>query len=116
MDNKDKQIYLYKAKIVRIVDGDTFDAEVDLGFHTTIKTRFRLADIDTPELRIKEQHEAAVKAKRFLEEKLLVGGTYYLVSHKSDKFGRWLATVYLDDGSTINGLMLKEGLAKVYGE
>ena len=111
----DKQIYLYKAKIVRIVDGDTFDAEVDLGFNMTLKTRFRLADIDTPELRIEEQHEAAVKAKRFLEEKLL-GGTYYLVSHKSDIFGRWLATVYLDDGSTINGLMLKEGLAKVYGE
>ena len=111
----DKQIYLYKAKIVRIVDGDTFDAEVDLGFHMTVKTRFRLADINTPGLRIEEQHEAAVKAKRFLEEKLL-GGTYYLVSHKGDKFGRWLATVYLDDGSTINGLMLKEGLAKVYGE
>lgn len=106
-------LYFYKAKITRIIDGDTVDAVVDLGFHIQANLRFRLADIDTPELRIKEQYEDAVKAKKYLEDNIL-GGEYIIASYKGDKYGRWLATIYLDDGSTINNRLLEEGLAKVY--
>lgn len=110
--NKDT-LYFYKAKITRIIDGDTVEAVVDLGFHIQANLRFRLADINAPELRIKEQYEDALKTKKYLEDNIL-GGEYIIISHKSDKYGRWLATICLDDGTTLNDRLIKEGLAKVY--
>jgi len=110
--DKDK-LYFYKAKITKIIDGDTLEAVVDLGFHIQANLRFRLAGINTPELKIKDQYEDAIKAKKYLEDNIL-GGEYIIASYKSDKYGRWLATIHLDDGSTINNRLLEEGLAKVY--
>lgn len=112
MMNKES-LYFYKAKITRIIDGDTIEAEVDLGFHIQANLRFRLADIDTPELRIKDQYEDALKAKKYLEDNIL-GGEYIIASYKCDKYGRWLAIIYLDDGTTINNRLLEECLAKEY--
>ena len=47
--------YLYRARVINVVDGDTFDAEIDLGFYVKTTQRFRLSRIDTPEVRGKER-------------------------------------------------------------
>ena len=49
-------MYEYKAKLIRVVDGDTIDAEIDLGFKIFIKERIRFAGIDTPESRTRHKH------------------------------------------------------------
>ena len=50
-------MYTYKAKLIRIVDGDTIDAEIDLGFDTIVRKRIRLFGIDTPETKTKDMNE-----------------------------------------------------------
>ena len=110
--NKDT-FYLYDAKITKIIDGDTIDAQIDLGFHMQANLRFRLAGIDTPELRIKDQYADALKAKQYIEN-MILGARCVIESSKGDKYGRWLATVYLPDGSSVNEKLLQEGLAKPY--
>ena len=65
-------MYTYAARLVRVVDGDTVDLDIDLGFHITVRERFRLAGIDTPELRDRntELRAAAYEAMRYLEHLL----------------------------------------------
>ena len=63
MSANDK-LYNYKAKLVRVVDGDTIDAEIDLGFGVFIKQRIRLYGIDTPESRTKDLEEKNVVWQR----------------------------------------------------
>jgi endonuclease YncB( thermonuclease family) len=90
------RIHIYQAKIVEIVDGDTFDLMIDLGFNTFVKERMRLYGIDAPEIRT----QAGKDLKRRLVE------NYYLApvivqsveAPKSkqfrDKYGRFLAIIY----------------------
>ena len=103
-----KDYYIRKAKIFNIVDGDTIDGFVDLGYRIWTEQRFRLLDVNTPErgkLGFKE-------ATDYVTERLL-GKEIYLQSEKDDSFGRWLATVYIDD-TTINMELLETGLAVPY--
>lgn len=106
-------MYLFNAKVTKIVDGDTIDAEVDLGFHVKMNLRFRLEGIDTPELRTGDNKEAAQEAKRFLENTIL-GANVKIMSSKGDKYGRWLATVILQEGNSVNKLLVEKGFAKNY--
>lgn len=87
--------YVYKARIINVVDGDTLDMQVDLGFYTYIKHRFRLARIDTPELNSTdaEQRTKAKEAKAYVEQ--FNGQDVLIKSFKKDKYGRFLAEVYL---------------------
>ena len=90
------RIHIYQAKIVEVVDGDTFDLMIDLGFNTFVKERMRLYGIDAPEMRT----QAGKDLKRRLVE------NYYLApvivqsveAPKSkqfrDKYGRFLAIIY----------------------
>jgi len=90
-------VYHYRATVQRVVDGDTVDLVVDVGFRVTVTDRFRLFGIDTPELRA-PTYEAGHAARLWLEN--LIGGRELLVeTHKpsTDKYGRWLATLFLDD-------------------
>ena len=100
-------MYNYKAKLLRVVDGDTVDAELDLGFKIFIKERIRLMGIDTPESRTRNLQEkswgkaASARLSQLLEE---ADGEFTLVTkkQKKGKFGRILGTLSV---STANGIV-----------
>jgi micrococcal nuclease len=106
--------YLYSATIVNVVDGDTVDARVDLGFNVSIDVRFRLVGVNTMETRDKDpiKKALALKAKEYLKE-LILNKEVVLKSHKTDKYGRWLAEIFYD-GNSVNGRLIAEGLGVMY--
>lgn len=109
-------MFTYKAEIIKVVDGDTVDAIVDLGFRVSIKMRFRLAGIDTAELKSKdaELKVLANDAKKFMTD-LLLNKTVIIETEKTDKYGRWLATIRLSpDAKSINEQLIEANLAKSY--
>jgi micrococcal nuclease len=107
-------MYTYKAKLDRVVDGDTVDAHIDLGFDITIHKRIRLAGIDTPESRTRDLEEKArgLASKDKLIE-LLGDGNFILESKEVGKYGRVLGTLHIDD-MNINDTLVKEGFAIEY--
>ena len=111
-------MYQYKIKkIHRVIDGDTIDIDIDLGFSITISHRVRLKDIDAAETRTKDLSEKAegVKARLWLEKELSRSNEWIIETHKEDKYGRILGTLYLvGDSVTLNERMLNEGIAKPY--
>ena len=113
-------MYEYKVKITRVVDGDTVDAEVDLGFDTFIKDRISLMGLDTPESRTRNKKEKALglAAKAYLKELLKENkGDIILRTSKEGKgkFGRILGTLLIYDGKTnVNQMLIDEGHARDY--
>ena len=113
-------MYEYKVKITRVVDGDTVDAEIDLGFDTFIKDRIRLMGLDTPESRTRNKKEKALglAAKAYLKELLKENkGDIILRTSKEGKgkFGRILGTLLIYDGKTsVNQVLIDEGHARNY--
>lgn len=113
-----KPTYYYLGRVVRVVDGDTLDISVDLGFSVSIVERLRVAHIDTPELRspVPDQRVAA-KASWDMAMKLLpVGELVGVHSYKSgnEKYGRWLASITLPDGRDFGSVMVELGHAVSY--
>jgi micrococcal nuclease len=109
-------LYEYNAICTRVVDGDTIDARVDLGFNVWIECRVRLEGIDAPETRTKnlEEKQAGLKTKAFLQAIMdECGYKFVLKSHGVGKYGRCLGTIYVD-GESINERLLAEGLAEEY--
>tara|TARA_Y100001938_G_C7889900_1_gene329282 strand:- start:77 stop:409 length:333 start_codon:yes stop_codon:yes gene_type:complete len=109
-------MYRYKASLIRVIDGDTLDALVDLGFDVWIKKRVRLYGINTPETRTRdiEEKKAGIGAKNRLIAILeRSGGEFILQSHGVGKYGRCLGTLFIDD-TNINMLLLNEGHAEEY--
>lgn len=89
-------MYCYKAKVTRVVDGDTLDCQVDLGFKIVVHLRVRLARIDCPEPRSKDADERmrAQDATAFVKKTLRDWNyTVLLRSRKPGSFGRWLAEI-----------------------
>tara|TARA_R100001082_G_scaffold110262_2_gene89723 strand:- start:1928 stop:2272 length:345 start_codon:yes stop_codon:yes gene_type:complete len=107
-------MYTYKAKLDRVIDGDTVDAHIDLGFDITIHKRIRLAGIDSPESRTRDLEEKArgLAAKDKLIE-LLDDGNFILESKEVGKYGRVLGTLHIND-ININDTLVKEGFAVEY--
>ncbi|MFT8313291.1 MAG: thermonuclease family protein [Clostridium sp.] len=103
-------MYEYKAFVERVIDGDTIQCHLDLGFNIFVKEKFRLAVINAPETSTPEGKEV-----KTLVENKLTGETVVLRVLKQDKYGRWLATVILD-GQDFNQWLLDNGHAKLYGE
>ena len=87
-------MYEYYCKVLRVLDGDTLDVDVDLGFSTTLnKQRIRMYGIDTPESRTrdKEEKKYGLLAKKFVEEFMPVGTVVTLRTYKdAGKYGRYL--------------------------
>jgi micrococcal nuclease len=114
MDINDK--YLYEAELIRVVDGDTIDAWIDLGFNITVRRRIRLWGINAPETRtldLEEKREGKL-AKARLEDILSINrGSFSVKSIGVDKYGRCLGEIYLQDVN-INKQLLAEGLVEVY--
>ena len=109
----------YVAKVVRVVDGDTLDVDIDLGFDLTLRERVRLYGINTPETRTSNPIEKAEGrlAHNFLLETLLeFNNDVKLVLHGEGKFGRPLADVYIgkDFHTNVNHLLITEGYAHPY--
>ena len=108
--------FIYNAKLDRVVDGDTVDAHIDLGFHTTIFKRIRLEGIDAPETRTRDlvEKEAGLRTKARLEALLgPPGSPFVLHSGALDKYGRVLGTLWVNE-KNINEVLLTEGLAEIY--
>jgi endonuclease YncB( thermonuclease family) len=132
MNMNESAIYEYRGKLVRAVDGDTvilkltrtFSITLDVGFgHSAVVSHdaiiehsFRILGINTPEL-IGPRREEALRAKAALDA-LLAGKTLRVVSHKDDKYGRYLATigVPMSDGYEIDVAthMIAGGYAVAY--
>ena len=109
-------MYRYKAALIRVIDGDTIDALVDLGFDVWIKKRIRLYGIDTPETRTRdlEEKKAGKDAERRLVEILRDSNNEFILqSHGVGKYGRCLGTLFIGD-TNINMLLLSEGHAEEY--
>ena len=112
-------MYEYKAKLIRVVDGDTIDAEIDLGFKIFIKERIRFAGIDTPESRTRHKHEKSwgLAAKCRVKDLLEYEDAEFTLTtelQKKGKFGRILGTVILADGTSLSEILLDEKLAIPY--
>ena len=114
-------MYEYGCTVTRVVDGDTIDVILDLGFSVLHKCRVRLYGIDTPESRTRNKDEKArgKLAAKFLEDSINNGKQVILRSKLKDskgKYGRVLGEVIVDD-ININELMVKRYLAvKYYGQ
>lgn len=110
----DNRLYKYKGEVVKVVDGDTIDVMVDLGFNIFIKERFRLARIDAWEVR-GEERVKGLEAKAFVKD-LLDGKEVFIDSQGTGKYGRWIAEVFvLDDKGAmmnVNDELMEKGHAK----
>jgi len=110
-------MYEYNCTITRVVDGDTVDVDVDLGWDTWRRgERIRLYGIDTPECRTRDDEEkaAGLLAKKFVEQMLHVGETYKLETREKGKFGRYLGVIKIAGDLTINTALVTEHLAVPY--
>ena len=112
-------MYEYKCTIVRVVDGDTVDVDIDLGFDVWLsKQRVRLYGVDTPESRTrdKEEKKYGLRAKAFVEHHLPLESNQVLrtkIDKSRGKFGRILGEFVVDD-TTINSLLVKTHNAVAY--
>ena len=120
-------MFRYKCKIVKIIDGDTVDVDIDLGFGIWIRNeRVRIHGIDTPESRTrdKEEKKFGLLAKKFVQDALKVGSMQTLVTEKAGdeakgKFGRILGKFEVYDGATdrtmfLGDIMIRENHAVPY--
>ena len=116
--------YIYRAKLERVVDGDTVDALIDLGFDTWVKKRIRYKGIDTWESRTKDLDEkklgiaAKERNKELLESVSSKSGYFRLKSHGVGKYGRVLGELFIKDNEgieyNINQTLIDEGHAYEY--
>jgi micrococcal nuclease len=109
-------MYEYDAIITKVVDGDTLDAKVDLGFDISFDIRIRLADVDTPEIfrpKSLEEKELGLKAKAHVEE-LVLGKKVTILTRKDSKgkYGRYLATIFTKDGTNVSESLVRNNLLK----
>ncbi len=110
-------MFTYNCRIARIVDGDTIDVDIDLGFGIwKTNERIRLWQIDTPECRTrdKEEKKYGLIAKNFVEQHLPIGKIFELQTLEKDKFGRYLGAVFVKNRLSINDMLLKANLAVKY--
>ena len=117
-------MYTYSIDLIKVVDGDTIDANIDLGFNVSVKKRIRFVGINAPESRTRDLEEKAkgLAAKERVKQLLEGCNTIQLCSHGIGKFGRCLGQLSIDvvDGkegltmTNLNELLIKEGHAVEY--
>ena len=116
--------YIYRAKLERVVDGDTIDALIDVGFDIWFKKRIRYMGIDTWESRTRDLEEkkkglaAKERNKELLENVSAKSGYFRLKSHGVGKYGRVLGEIFIMDEAgvqwNINDTLITEGHAYIY--
>ena len=112
-------MYEYKCKIIKVIDGDTTDVDIDLGFGVWLKKqRIRFFGIDTPESRTRdlEEKKYGLAAKKYVTDHMPLGSTQTLVTVKDGKgkYGRILGQFKMEDGSILNDNMIAEHHAVAY--
>ena len=117
-------MYTYKAKLDRVVDGDTIDVNIDLGFDISVKKRVRFTGINTPESRTRdlEEKKLGLAAKDRVESILAENDSFIIESKKLGKFGRVLGEVFVnivdsvesEEKVSLNELLKTEGHAVEY--
>jgi micrococcal nuclease len=114
-------MYEYAVKkLHKVVDGDTIDVDIDLGFNISYYQRVRLAGIDTPESRTTDKNEKilGLEVKKRLDEVLKAATKIVIRTEKPDsteKYGRILGWIFIDDQKTsINEQLIKDGFAWEY--
>ena len=116
--------YIYRAKLDRVVDGDTVDALIDVGFDIWFKKRIRFMGLDTWESRTRDLEEkkkglaAKARTKELLEKVSSKSGYFRLKSHGLGKYGRVLGEIFIMDKDgkqwIVNETLITEGHAYVY--
>ena len=116
--------YIYRAKLDRVVDGDTVDALIDVGFDIWFKKRIRFMGLDTWESRTRDLEEkkkgklAKARTKELLEKVSSKSGYFRLKSHGLGKYGRVLGEIFIMDKDgkqwSVNETLITEGHAYVY--
>jgi len=110
----------FVREVTKVVDGDTIDVVIDLGFSIMYASRVRLAGIDTPESRTrdKREKELGLESKKYLVDRLKAAKRVVIKTEKldsSEKYGRILGWLYLDgDTVSVNNEMVKYGYAWGY--
>lgn len=110
----------YVKKVTKVVDGDTIDVDIDLGFDISFSSRVRLAGIDTPESRTADKMEKALglESKEYLKKAIDASKTVVIKTEKmdsSEKYGRILGWVFLDGSKvSVNEQMIADGYAWGY--
>lgn len=113
-------MYTYQAKLIRVIDGDMIDAEIDLGFDIFIRQRIKLYGINTAQSRDSniEQKEKGIAAKSKLIELLDKEFIVQIILNKRGKYGRSMGIVFVkSDNNTllnINDTMVEEGFATLH--
>ena len=111
--------HIYSAKVQRVVDGDTCDALIDLGFDTWVKKRIRFYGVDTWESRTrnKEEKKKGLAAKAYVKDLLENSdeGKFLLKSHGVGKYGRVLGELFVKGNEqSVNQLLIENGHAYEY--
>ena len=116
--------YIYRAKLDRVVDGDTVDALIDVGFDIRFKKRIRFKGVDTWESRTRNLEEKALglkakaRTKELLEKVSSKSGYFRIKSYGLGKYGRVLADVFIMDKDgkqwNVNKTLITEGHAYIY--
>ena len=107
-------MFTYRGWVTRVIDGDTFEANIDLGFRVQIRETFRVYDYDAPETwrpKSEAEREHGQQAKSRVEG-LLEDHEVVIRTHKTGKYGRWLAEVEMPGGQDLATLLKAEGLEK----
>jgi micrococcal nuclease len=114
-------MYEYRVKkVLKIVDGDTIDVDIDLGFDISFTSRVRLAGIDTPESRTKDKDEKVLglEVKERLKHLISTANTVVIRTEKmnsSEKYGRILGWLFLDGAEkSVNEVLIADGYAWGY--
>jgi micrococcal nuclease len=113
--------YIYRIKqILKVVDGDTIDADIDLGFDISLSKRIRLAAVDTPESRTSDANEKkyGLESKEWLKHKVENAKNILIKTELPDsteKYGRIIGHLFINDQETsLNNQMIVEGYAWEY--
>ena len=111
--------WIYNAEVKKVVDGDTFDIVIDLGFDTLKKGRVRLYGVNTPESRTSnvEEKQKGLAAKEFTDQWLTRANHKVKIEtilDKNEKYGRVLAKVWDASGNCLNTDIVTAGLAREY--
>jgi micrococcal nuclease len=114
-------MYKYNAELVRIVDGDTIDCVIDMGFKITTDQRIRLSKINTPETfrqkKDSDEYKAGMAAKDFVVKRFAENENKFVIETEKNPgvYGRYLGTIWFNDSETsLNDELLEKGFAVLY--
>ena len=102
-------MWTYQANVLKVIDGDTIDVAIDLGFSIHFKTRMRMLGVDTA-----EKITAFGKVTKSILVTAIEGKMVKVEVSKPDKYGRYLCRVWLNSDESVNDQMIRKGLAKSY--